>query len=90
VRGGRFVTPGDVLGLAHALRILAASPELRTNMGDWNRSVCAEKYRFSTIVAELCALYDRLRTSAARRSDPARAATRPQHDREGRLRGRAL
>jgi glycosyltransferase involved in cell wall biosynthesis len=88
--GGRFVTPGDVSGLAHELQILAASPELRTRMGTWNRRTCAEKYLFTTIAAELCALYDRLTPATARRIDAALAASPPRRGNEGRLRGRAL
>jgi glycosyltransferase involved in cell wall biosynthesis len=60
-----IVESNDVAGLSAAIRMLAKSPELRTELGSNNRNRCAERYSLDRMVAEFTALYDAALSAAA-------------------------
>jgi glycosyltransferase involved in cell wall biosynthesis len=50
---GFLVTPGDVEGLASALRMLLADPELRRTAGLRSMAIVAERYTWPAVVARM-------------------------------------
>jgi glycosyltransferase involved in cell wall biosynthesis len=49
--------PGDATGYAHAMRMLAASPALRAELGAANRKLCTANYSLSRMVAAYAEVY---------------------------------
>lgn len=57
---GLLVKPGDVHGLAHAIRQLLASPDLIEEYGRRARRVVVERYNIAREIPKLLSLYERV------------------------------
>ena len=55
-KGGFLCPPGDVAVFAEKLNILAGSPEMRREMGEYNRAKAEKQFTLGRMVRE----YDRL------------------------------
>jgi L-malate glycosyltransferase len=58
--GGRKVPPKDSQALADALIEILSSPELQTNMGQYNRQLVEETYKWQRVIDRLEAIYQSL------------------------------
>lgn len=56
-RGGRRVPPGDARALAGALRELLIAPQLRRQMGSYNRMVVEQRYGWERVIDRLEGIY---------------------------------
>lgn len=56
-QGGRRVPPGDANALADALREILATPELRREMGKYNRRLIEERYAWPHVISRLEDIY---------------------------------
>lgn len=56
--GGMLLDPGDVDGFAQAIDHLRIHPELRNEMGRYNRIKAERNYDYDVVVNRLCGLYD--------------------------------
>lgn len=72
-RTGFLVPPGHLTALRERIRLLAADPRLRAELGAHGRDLVREAFPVQRMVDELAALYDRLLASHPR----ARRASRP-------------
>ncbi|MBS3820145.1 MAG: glycosyltransferase [Planctomycetes bacterium] len=62
---GMLVPPGDVDGLAAAVRVLVDSPDLRQTLGRHGRTLCRERFDHETMVADIEAAYEGLMASGS-------------------------
>jgi glycosyltransferase involved in cell wall biosynthesis len=65
---GRLVKTGDVQGLREALRWCAENPQLRGQLAERGRAMCAERFSAQTMVRDLEAVYQRALRLARQRS----------------------
>ena len=56
--GGMLLDPGDVDGFARAIDHLRTHPELRDQMGRYNREKARRNYDYDAVVKRLCGVYD--------------------------------
>ena len=74
-RGGRRVPPGDPQALAEALRELLTQPGLRRAMGEHNRSLVEDRYRWSRVADRLEGYYRDAMSRQGHSPTPARTRT---------------
>ncbi|MXY57653.1 MAG: glycosyltransferase family 4 protein [Gammaproteobacteria bacterium] len=56
--GGMLLDPEDVDGFARAIDHLRTRPELRDEMGRYNRMKAERNYEYDVVVKRLCSIYD--------------------------------
>ena len=59
-KGGILLDPEDVDGFARAVDHLRTHPELRIEMGRYNRLKAQQNYEYDVVVKRLCGVYDRI------------------------------